>query len=577
MNKQDLIRKDMTAMAERFPQMHQDYFAGICKDNELMDMTTQPFWQSMRLSKKRLSHKGLTLETTISRDEKENLSRDGIIMPQQDGNHLVGNKIQYVVTDRKYLLNGKRIKKQKEYEISHISMLQAEVEGEMAACPNCGYMSKISSFIDGCDACGSRFTVEDFATKVSGFSLEENTWKKLRRTISKTMFFLGSVTLVLVVLGIISLMLLVLSELRGDGAINSLFGLLFSLDMVPLAVKCFISLPIIYLVTRIVSGHYYKKRFWGEETIQQVLAGFSAEDFCQKLEYKLRNIHMTDTAKEVSAFATCSLEDVVAGYRDVVDCNVTGCMFHNIHKNDGGYRMNVQVTMKLTCFNGKRIRDRYEKIALRVFGKDEVVNRGVTALREYKCKNCNNSLNILEGSTCKFCDSVFDYADYDWVIESYEIEKKPRNIFRTTRMLMVLSYVAVLLLHLLSLNDDRENDNWLSLYNEVSEMESILRECYEQITMPDDLNSAAELVDSHYDIRTMKKEYHIEDAEGFAEEYIAALEDEGFVLYELNEEVTEYTLYRPQELDGEQGYFMMKIGAEEDRMEVHIWPTDTLE
>ncbi len=577
MNKQELVRKDMVDMAERFPQMHQKYYAGVCKDKELMEVTTQPFWQSMRLSKKRLSEKGLTMEAIISKDGRETTMPGSEILPQRDGNHLVGNKIQYVVTNRHYLLNGKRIKKQREYEISHISMLQAEVEGEMATCPNCGYVSKLSGFIDGCDACGSRFTVEDFATKVSGFSLEENTWKKLRKTISKTMVFLGILTFILIVLGAISLALLILSEFNGDSAIVSLFGLLFSLDMAPLAVKCLISLPIIYMVTRTVSDHYYKRRFWGEEKILQVLSVFSAEDFCQKLEYKLRNIHMTDHAKEVSAFAVCPLEKVVAGYRNVVDCNVTRCMFQEIHKLESGYRMNVQVTMKLTCFDRQRIRNQYELLSLTMFGKEEVVKRGVKALREYKCKNCNNSINILEGSTCKYCDSVFDYADYDWVIESYEIERKPLNIFRTTRALMILSYLAVFLLHFLFLNGNSQKDSWLSLYNEVSESERILRECYEEIIMPDDMSPEAELVDAHYDIRTMRKEYHVQDGEEFVVDYISHLEADGFIFYEQNEEGSEYVLYRPEVLDGESGYFIMRITAEEEKIEVHIWPTDTLD
>ena len=52
--------------------------------------------------------------------------------------------------------------------------MKADVQGDMAICPNCGHEGKLSSYIDGCDACGAKFLVSDFETKVSGFSLEED-------------------------------------------------------------------------------------------------------------------------------------------------------------------------------------------------------------------------------------------------------------------------------------------------------------------------------------------------------------------------------------------------------------------
>ena len=46
----------------------------------------------------------------------------------------------------------------------------------MAICPNCGHEGKLSSYIDGCDACGAKFLVGDFETKVSG-----SHWKRTRQ------------------------------------------------------------------------------------------------------------------------------------------------------------------------------------------------------------------------------------------------------------------------------------------------------------------------------------------------------------------------------------------------------------
>ena len=576
----NVVKKDMVNMSVEFPKLHQEYFADNCKEDALLELTTQPFWQSMRLSKKRLKDNGLTMETIISRDYKEQNQQDSGILMGRDGSYLIGNNVQRVVTKRRYLKDNKVIKSQKEYEISHLSMLQAQVDGEKAACPNCGYVSKLAEFMDGCNACGSQFTVNDFATKVSGFSLEENTWKKLRKTISKTTVLLVFLTVALVILGILSLSavaVLLMSGQNGTSAVMSLLGFLFSVDMVPLAVRCLLSIPVIWLIANVVSTHWYKKRFQGEEKVKQVLENFSAEDFCQKLEYKLRNIHLTQEAKQVSAFATCSLEKIIPRYQQVVDCNVTRCLFEDIQTVQGGYRLKVQATMKLTSYTGKRIRTGYERLSLTLFGREEVVKQSVKALREYKCKNCNNSMNILEGSTCNYCDTIFDYADYDWVIEAYKIEKKPLNIFKMTRAMMIVGYLAVFLLHLVFVSGDTENDTWYSLYSEFSEAERLIKESYEQIAMPDDLDAQAELTDSHFDIISMRNVYKVEEAQELIKEYITVLEEDGFIQYEQDVQEGQYILYRPEVLDGEQGYFMMKVTAKENSVEVHIVATDTLE
>lgn len=82
------------------------------------------------------------------------------------------------------------------------NFLKADVQGDMAVCPNCGHEGRLSSYIDGCDACGAKFLVSDFETKVSGFSLEEDAKQKSIFNFIKAGVTVGIVAVALALLAI---------------------------------------------------------------------------------------------------------------------------------------------------------------------------------------------------------------------------------------------------------------------------------------------------------------------------------------------------------------------------------------
>ena len=61
-NKKWQIRREMEAKEADFEQKRNAYFAGQCTDKQLTEDTTQPFYESMRLSRKRLEERNLTVD-----------------------------------------------------------------------------------------------------------------------------------------------------------------------------------------------------------------------------------------------------------------------------------------------------------------------------------------------------------------------------------------------------------------------------------------------------------------------------------------------------------------------------------
>ena len=60
-------------------------------------------------------------------------------------------------------------------EVAHFTLLSADqVGGNKIICPNCGNPTTRENLLDGCDYCGTRFTVEDLKNRVDSFGLRRD-------------------------------------------------------------------------------------------------------------------------------------------------------------------------------------------------------------------------------------------------------------------------------------------------------------------------------------------------------------------------------------------------------------------
>ncbi len=570
------IHRDMLMKARSFPDFYSKYYDGVYGDKELKEMTTQPFWQSMRLTKRRLETKGLHMDLTLQnhKDKKQRVKASFEMI--EDASNFLGEKQRNVITQRNYRLNGSKLRYPKEYEHLNIQLLHGIVEGEKAVCPNCGHEGNLSEYIDGCDCCGSLFEVKDFETKVSGFSLEENTREKLKKTIKHTAGVLGFATGMMIVIGLvclIALFVLVAHDNLGVEAVSTLGGVLLAIDLVPMGVKCFIVLAVLYLVFRIILLWIYDSRMVGEGIARNVIPNFSGEDFWQNLEYKLRNIHMTNAATDVAAFASVSLEHIVERYQDVVDCCMTRCRFKGVVDEGDSYKTNIQVTMRLTLLKGRKIRTRYEKLMLVLSGRKEVVHRKETFLREYRCEGCHASINILEGRDCKYCGSPVDYARYGWVINEYRIEKKPANIHAIARVTLISIYALIFSSYFiyLQMEPEKEGLDWAHPYRSFINGYTELKETYHTVPAPDVLDKGAELTDSLYNMESLIRTYQVEDAEILMGQYLTHLQDEGFVYHKEVSGSNQHVFYKKAVMEGEESYMIVVVSGTINSITVEVY------
>lgn len=534
MNREE-VGAEIAQKWKSFVNLRNAFFQGRADERMLMEETTQPFWQSLRLSRKRLAQKGVTTEVTFEPDKSRITGEAGEISVESDGVNVAGRWTAEGTACRSYYQNGKRIYRKKDSEIWTANFLKSDVQNEQVCCPNCGYVGTITSFIDGCDACGTKFSVHDFETKVSGFSMEENVPRKTLRTMKQTMIWMGIAGAACLVIGIVAIVVLVLMLLvghdTGTDVVGMLVALLFSQELFPALGRSVLLILMLYGIGFGAVWVFRKSNIEGDYIVRAQLPGFSGTEFFQNLEYKLRSICLTDGGKGGSSFVKCPIEAQAARYKDVIDCDMTHLSMGDVTRRYGMIYMEAEAKLRLTRLRQNRIRTAYEKVGLSMMCREDVAEEKVSAIRMYRCDNCGSSIDILEGSTCAYCGTQFDYADYGWVISRIEPKKAP-NRYLAIRVGMILAVIFIFGLNiLLGRLTNRDEDTWDSVIAESMTEGKYLNECFAEVVMPEEVWADAVLVDTQETLIKRDYRYQLAVTTDTLAQYEENAKQHGFTTY----------------------------------------------
>lgn len=448
------------------------------------------------------------------------------------------------------------------------NFLKADVQGDMAICPNCGHEGKLSSYIDGCDACGAKFLVSDFETKVSGFSLEENARQKSISNFIKAGVTVGIVAAALGLLAIcaggIMFLLLALGR-NGYNAVKAAAAMMLGIGFAPVFFQSLFFMAIIFVVMIVVMEKHRKPKIQDESKVKALIPQFSTGNFLQNLEYQLRMIHMADTAEQVRFFAACDLTGIVERYQNVVDCCICGVRFLEAEAVEDRYRLGVEVKMRLTQDTGSKIRNRYEKLRLELEGRQEVVTQHGKALREYKCPNCGGSVDILGGGVCDYCNAAVDYRNFGWIITSYRNLGQPENPYAKILAAALGIYGIILAFSLVLMICSEDGKETMEIWQSIGRSSEYLKAVKQDIVYPDDVLDGLTETDSEEGRFASAKTYTCGDSEVVKEAYHEALLERGFLeMQQYPEGFSVYKIEDPSEyiVDEEEEMFYLVIRAE---------------
>ncbi len=395
---------------------------------------TQLYWHLLYLQKMRMDRKNVSLNF-----EAERKSYNGVSVTKKkyfDGKYEITEAKERIECRRTYT-NGTFKYVKTDNELANYSILNAKNDGDsLITCPSCGSKATRENLLDGCDYCGTKFTIEDLGKRISNFALRKDyeiAYDKYRdrRSFYKRRAFLFCAVPVFVFSLICMIavsfeqkegvMLSAAVSIFGAAFVAGAFGLFGSLGFT------FFIFPFIQLKESAKLSLMRKLKPIDERNeafvkrIKENDPLFSAEHFFSNIQNKLATIHYADKSEQISVFAEKDLDGLLEKYSDIVDMDVTSITFENMSFDENTSKIEITSRLNLVRIKNNGFCETNEKVHLSLAKNTECKTEAVCEPSVLRCSDCGSSVSLLEGGRCQYCGGRLNLKKYDWVIEDYRI------------------------------------------------------------------------------------------------------------------------------------------------------------
>ena len=437
------IIKDYNELTERlsgFRSSYSDFLSSRREEqnSDLQNYASQLMWHSTALQKKRLLKNHLTLEMDSVRraySGKQSCIRENRYF---DGRYRVSDIYEEISAVRTIRQDGSIIKRIKDNEVAHFTLLSANQTGDdNVTCPSCGNTTTRENLLDGCDYCGTLFTVEDMENRVDSFGLRRdfhtNTSKK--EAVRELVFPWTTliVMLPLIYFGLIGAFVYmpdanIFARLATGLLAAGLLGLL-GWSLKSMFVMLILPLPLLISAS---SKSMNRKMIYSrarEEEQEKKMADqvrktdpfFSLQSFFGNIQNKLSAIHYAEFPKEINAFSEKDLSSLTKKYKNVVDVDIRKITMESYRADEKLQSADVSAELRLLELERGMIKERNEKLKMKLIKDAGCKTQAVCGASVLKCQGCGASISLMEGKTCKYCGRDLDLKLYDWVIDRYDI------------------------------------------------------------------------------------------------------------------------------------------------------------
>ena len=418
---------------------------GISENSPVQNDTTQIYKNILDLQKRRLDKLGIKMQFALERRKytDEPVRKKHIF----DGKYEIEYFDEEVEARRRFTINGKRLFLRSEELLAHFTVLNAARVGssDEIICPGCGHSSTRENLIDGCDFCGTKFTLEDLGSKVSGFSLQDRfdiaymrfkarRWDYAKNTIR-------GIFLVLYFIYAFCMTFLLLDEGGIKDATNPLSWVLFTLFFaaiyagvftVPAALfYMFVIFPTLNLGA---SFKYNSKKKLNElknaedaenafaDRVRAADPGFSLADFKSNVLSRLSAVIFAENAAAAGAFSEQDLRSVISHYSQTFDYDIDSIVWKDYRVAEGLQQIELDASLHLYELKDQNVKRRKEHIKMKLIKDAKCRTQSVCAPFVMRCSGCGSSLSLSAGLVCEYCQSRVDLKKYDWVIGSYAVQ-----------------------------------------------------------------------------------------------------------------------------------------------------------
>lgn len=436
----------LTRNMSSFKEVYSEFMNSGSKINsKIQDYATQMLWHCIYLQKKRMEKLGIQIgleSSRLSYSKKSDPVRSTLYF---DGRYNVNDVYEEIYSVKTFRHENRNIKKVYNKEVAHYTFLSAKNVGkDEVVCPNCGSLSSRSNLIDGCDFCGTKFTIEDLDNRVASFGFRrdfevmEGKREAIKKVIFPWFFFAGGMPFAYIGF-LIPFISVKNMEISLPFAIiffylQVIMGLLaavvFSvLGFVFVAISMWFIVPVVMLFNQFFKFlnsklvYRSKGKLYSENRMAQKVRKkdplFSIQSFFGGVQNKLYAIHFADKRNQVNAFSDLDLSEYLKKYEKVVDIETLSLSMDLYRVKKGIQIATVRAELLLREFKDNKIKNRKEFLKLQLEKSEHCKTQAVCAPSILKCTKCGGNLSLLEGKICKFCGNELDMKEHDWVITEY--------------------------------------------------------------------------------------------------------------------------------------------------------------
>ncbi|MBQ7983861.1 MAG: hypothetical protein IJ302_09830 [Clostridia bacterium] len=432
--------RNVTQQTEAFRREYTGFFAGA----PLGQNTTQSYRNRLKLHKKRLDARGITLSTSQRRRtfEKETpvlLQRfmDGHFIHSRAREYLWGTRCyrkgkKVLYTDRKLLCA--------DYDFIGVEKANA-ADGHRFRCPGCGAVSDTETLLSGCPYCAKKFLIEELSDRVCSLSLYRSPDAETQLAGLHITAFTNRLAFLAALLQAIAMGMMVFEVSAGAGfdaaelpftIVLTVYTVLFALVMA-LAIYRILTAPlrvIIYWLYRTmrrdrrIAEDIAKQNRITAAAVQHGDHEFSMVSLFSGVRNKLDVLHFADTPAEVGVFSQVPLTDYLPLYRDIIDCAYDTMTLHAVTRDGDYYNAALSADMTLLFCDGTRTQTKKEHVTLTLRRLARVERKNPFGVHSPQCPNCGATVDLLMGNTCTYCGSALNFMNLDWCITSYQSSMK---------------------------------------------------------------------------------------------------------------------------------------------------------
>ncbi len=440
---------DLTRNLTEFRSVYGSFMSDVHRqENSVMqNHATQLLWHSFDLQKKRMLKYQIQIQLNSRRRAYSNnvypsKNTNGVRSDFYfDGRYNVNEVYEEIESTRTFFHKGKKILNLFDKDVAHYTFLSAKKSGtDYVICPNCGNAASRNNLLDGCDFCGTKFTIEDLNNRVGSFGFRRDfKTSESKREVVTTLIYPWVFFLIMLPIIYFSFFgaLVFVSEENGilAGIATGIFAtaLLGLLGFIIVKIAMILITPAVFLFSKIWEDRNRKLIYRPDEEVKKEKEMkelvrksdplFSIQSFFGNIQNKLYSVHFADTKEQVNAFTDTNIAGYLKTYEKVVDIETLSLSMDSYHIKDGFQIATVTASLMLRKFDNSKIKEQRETVKLRLKKSEDCKTQAVCGPSVLKCGGCGNSLLLMQGKKCEYCGTELDMKQYDWVISEYIITK----------------------------------------------------------------------------------------------------------------------------------------------------------